>query len=177
MPYELVYGDKPHDSCRNNHIVTKSITTEKSLQNQYEVIHLENKEMKHLANIGDLVRISVPKIDCFGIDKPTLLCKVLKKINDQYRLSSQFGIINIFYSYEEIDPLGVKYFSEFETIPTNTITVREAVHLQNVGLITGIICNCKENCNSKKCNCRKMRNNYRRRCHDSHHCQNKYKDN
>ena len=32
--------------------------------------------------IGDLVRIAIPKIDRFGIDRPTLSCKVLEKINN-----------------------------------------------------------------------------------------------
>jgi len=115
--------------------------------------------------VGDLVRISVPKIDHFGINRPTLPCKILEKINDKYRLGSQFGVINVFYSAGEIDPLGVNQFPELETIPLNTITVREAARLQNVGLNSGTICNSKGNCNSKKCYCRKMGNNCGSRCH------------
>ena len=88
----------------------------------------------------------------------------------------QFEIINVFYSQGEIDPLGVKQFPELETIPTNTITVREAARLQNVGLTTGTICNCKGNCNSKKCYCRKMGNNCGSRCHSGRQCQNKHEN-
>jgi hypothetical protein len=123
--------------------------------------------------IGDLVRIFVPKIDRFGTDRPMLPCKILEKINNQYRLGSQFGIINIFYSPEEIDPLGVNQYPELETIPTNTITVREAARLQNVASTTGSICNCKGNCNSNRCHCRKMGNNCGSRCHGGRQCQNK----
>jgi hypothetical protein len=36
------------------------------------------KRVKHY-EIGDLVRIAVPKIDRFGVDRPTLPCKILKK--------------------------------------------------------------------------------------------------
>ena len=143
-----------------------------------KMVNQMNKGKKRPNNyeIGDLVRISVPKIDRFGIDRPMLPCKVLEKINDQYRLGSQFGIINVFYSQGEIDPLGVKQFPELETIPTNTITVREAARLQNVGLTTGTICNCKGNCNSKKCYCRKMGNNCGSRCHSGRQCQNKHEN-
>ena len=134
-----------------------------------------NKERKRPNNyeVWDLVRISIPKIDRFGIDRPTLPYKFLEKINDQYQLGSQFEIINIFYSQRKIDPFGVKQFPELKIIPTNTITVREAACLQNVGSTTGTICNCKGNCNSKKCYCKKMRNNCGSRCHGGRQCQNK----
>ena len=140
-----------------------------------KMVNQMNKGRKRPNNyeVGDLVRISVPKIDRFGVDRPTLPCKILEKINNQYRLGSQFGIINVFYSPGEIDPLGVSQFPELDTIPMNTITVREAARLQNVGLTTGTICNCKGNCNSKKCCCRKMGNNCGSRCHGGRQCQNK----
>ena len=49
--------------------------------------------------IGDLVRIMVPKIDRSGIDRPTLPCKVIEKTeSNQYVLGSKFGIINTSYS-------------------------------------------------------------------------------
>ncbi|PKC60540.1 hypothetical protein RhiirA1_467889 [Rhizophagus irregularis] len=127
------------------------------------MVNQMNKERKRKNNyeVEDLVKISVPKIDRFGTNHPTLLCKILEKINDQYRLGSQFGVINIFYSSEEIDSLGVNQFPELETIPTNLITVREVAQLQNIGSTTGTICNCKGNCNSNRCYCRKIGNNCR----------------
>ncbi|CAB4437781.1 unnamed protein product [Rhizophagus irregularis] len=101
-----------------------------------------NKGKKRPNNyeVGDLVRISVPKIDRFA---------------------------------GEINPLGVNQFSELEIIPTSTITVREAARLQNIGLTSGTICNCKGNCNSNRCYCRKMGNNCGSRCHGGRQCQNK----
>ena len=49
-----------------------------------------NKERKRLNNyeIRDLIRISVPKIDCFSTNHPTFPCKILEKINNQYQLGS-----------------------------------------------------------------------------------------
>lgn len=68
-----------------------------------------NKGMKRKNNyeVGNLVKILVPKIDCFGTNHPILLCKILEKINDQYQLGFQFEVINIFYSLGKIDSLDV----------------------------------------------------------------------
>ncbi|PKY42799.1 hypothetical protein RhiirA4_456658 [Rhizophagus irregularis] len=46
--------------------------------------------------VGDLVRISIPKIDRSGTDCPKLPCKIIKMTeNNQYLLGTKFGIINI----------------------------------------------------------------------------------
>ncbi len=138
-----------------------------------------NKGRKKSNNyeIGDLIWISISKIDRFSTDCLTLPCKILEKINNQYRLESQFEIINVFYSPKKIDPFGVNQFSELETILTNTITIRKAVCLQNVSSITGTICNCKGNCNSNRCCYKKMKNNCESWYHGSWQCQNKYEIN
>ncbi|RIA94581.1 hypothetical protein C1645_817864 [Glomus cerebriforme] len=123
-----------------NHTILRE-AAQRVLENYTEkMVNQMNKGRKR-PEIGDLVRISVSKIDHFDIDRPILPCRVLEKL-----------MIN----------------TELETIPTNTITVRKAARLQNVGLTTGTICNCKGNCNSKKCYCRKMGNNYGSRCHGGH---------
>ncbi|RIA90688.1 hypothetical protein C1645_823065 [Glomus cerebriforme] len=100
-----------------------------------------------------------------------------KKRLNYYEIEDLVRISVLKIDHFEIDPLGVKHYPELETISTNTITVREVTRLQNIGLTTGIICNCKGNCNSKKCNCKKMGNNCGSQCHGSRHCQNKHEDN
>jgi len=124
--------------------------------------------------IGDLVRIVIPKIDRAGVDHPTLLCKIMEVTeNNQYILGSKHGIINIYYSPGEIEPLGTKDFAELNNIPSNKVSVREAAHFQSTGTVTGIICNCKSNCNSKKCCCKKSGKNCGSKCHNGRSCQNK----
>ena len=118
----------------------------------------KGKKRPNQYEINDLVRISVPKIDRFGVNRPTLPCKILEKISNQYRLGCKFGVINVLYSAGEIDFLGTEQFPELNEIPTNEITLREAARLQNVGMTTGSICNCKGLCNSKKCCCKKVGN-------------------
>jgi len=124
--------------------------------------------------IGDLVRVAVPKIDRFSIDRPTLPCKIMEKTeNNKYRLGSKFGTIEIYYSASELEPLGTATFPELEDIPSNKISIREAAHLQSVGSVSGGICNCKSECNSNKCRCKKAGGNCSSRCHSGRSCQNK----
>ena len=81
-----------------------------------------NKGKKRIKEyqIGDLVRVSIPKIDRFSVDRPTLPCKIIEKSeNDKYGLGSKFGIIEIYYSANELKPLGVESFSELNDIPIN----------------------------------------------------------
>lgn len=128
--------------------------------------------MKH--QIGDLVRVIVPKIDRFGVDRPTLPCKILKKTNDdKYQLGSKFGILEIYYSANEIESLGTAAFPELDNIPSNKISVREASRLQSVGSVTGGICNCKTDCNNNKCRCKRTSEKCTSRCHGGRPCQNK----
>ncbi|CAG8640903.1 8839_t:CDS:2, partial [Cetraspora pellucida] len=86
-------------------------------------------------NIGDFVRIGIPKIDRFAIDHPNLPCKVIGKTeNQQYRLGCKYGIINVCYSSGEIETLGTSTYPELDIIPSDQISVREASRLQSVGL-------------------------------------------
>jgi hypothetical protein len=42
----------------------------------------KGRKRKNNYEVGDLVRILIPKIDCFGINRLMLSCKILEKIND-----------------------------------------------------------------------------------------------
>ena len=89
-----------------------------------------NKMKKRIVEhqIGDLVRVAIPKIDRFSIDRPTLPCKILEKTeNNQYRVGSKFGIVEICYSAGELESLGTKTFSELDEIPPNKIKVNVTV--------------------------------------------------
>jgi len=124
--------------------------------------------------VGDLVRVTVPKIDRFSIDHFILPCKIMKRTeNDKYRLGSKFGIIEIYYTAGELEPLGTASFPELSDIPSNEISVREAARLQSVGSVSGGICNCKSECNSNKCRCKKSGGSCSSRCHSGRSCLNK----
>ncbi len=135
-----------------------------------------NKSKKRVKEyqVGDLVRVAVLKIDRFGIDRPTLPCKIMERTeNDKYRLGSKFGMIEIYYTAGELEPFGTASFPELSDIPSNEISVREAARLQSVGSVLGGICNCKSECNSNKCRCKKSGESCSSRCHSGHSCLNK----
>jgi len=141
-----------------------------------KMVNQMNKKNKrpNRYEVGDLVRITIPKIDRSGVDRPTPICRVIEITeNNQCVLGSKFGIINVYYSPGEIEPLGTVCFPELDNLPSNKISVREAARLQSTGPATGAICNCKSNCNSNKCRCKKVGGNCGSRCHGGRSCQNK----
>lgn len=123
--------------------------------------------------VGDLVRVAIPKIDRFSTDRSTIPCKVIKKTEDKYQVGSKFGIIEICYSAGELEPLGTAAFPELDSILPDKISVREAARLQSVGSVSGGLCNCKSECNNNKCRCKKMGEKCGSRCHGGRSCQNK----
>ena len=139
------------------------------------MVNQMNKGKKQITEyqIGDLVRVAVPKIDRFSTDRPTLPCKIIKKIKDKYQIGSKFGIIGVSYSAGELEPLGTIAFSELDEIPSNEISIREAARLQSIGSVSGGLCNCKSECNNNKCRCKKMGEKCNSRCHSGRSYQNK----
>jgi hypothetical protein len=141
-----------------------------------KMVNQMNKGRKRIKEhqIGDLVRVAIPRIDRFSVDQPTLPCKIMEKTeNNKYRLGSKYGIIEICYTANELEPLGAAAFPELNEIPSNKISVREAARLQGAGSVSGGICNCKGECNSNKCRCKKAGGICGSRCHSGHSCQNK----
>src|SRR5579859_7579532 len=139
------------------------------------MVNQMNKKKKWVMDyqIGDLVRVTIPKIDRFSTDRFMVSCKIMKKIEDKYQVGSMFGIIEICYSAGELEPLGTAVFPELENIPSNKITIREVAHLQSVGLVSGGLCNCKSECNNNKCRCKRMDEKCGSRYHSGRSCKNK----
>ncbi|RHZ77819.1 hypothetical protein Glove_172g23 [Diversispora epigaea] len=124
--------------------------------------------------IGDLVRIKIPKIDRFGIDHSSLPCKIIEKTDNQrYQLGCKYGIINVSYYIGELEALGTTTYPELDEIPSNQISVREAARLQSVRPVSCSICNCKGPCNSNRCKCKKEKAKCTSRCHSGQSCSNK----
>ena len=93
--------------------------------------------------------------------------------DNKYRVGSKFGIIEICYSAGELEPLGATEFPELYEIPSGNVSIREAACLQSAGSVSGSLCNCKSECNSNKCRCKKMGGKCGSRCHAGRSCQNK----
>ncbi|CAG8742151.1 8964_t:CDS:1, partial [Cetraspora pellucida] len=84
---------------------------------------------------GDLVKIRIPTIDKLKMDRRSLPCKVLqKKPNcDSYQVACKFGILDNWYSANELEPLGTPDYPDLNIVPlTNTLSLREASVRQNL---------------------------------------------
>ena len=61
--------------------------------------------------IGDLVRVAVPKIDRCSVDRPTLPCKIIERTeNAKYDLGSKFGIVKTYYTASDWNHLEQQVF-------------------------------------------------------------------
>ena len=141
-----------------------------------KMVNQMNKGKKRIKEyqIRDLVRVAIPKIDRCSVDRLTLPCKVIERTeNDKYGLGSKFGVIEVYYSANELEPLGAASFPELDNIPSNKLSIREAARLQSAGSISGSICNCKGECNSNKCHYKKIGESCNSRCYSRYSCQNK----
>jgi hypothetical protein len=106
---------------------------------------------------GDLVAISVPRIDRNSTDRPTLPCKVLEVLDDGlYRLGCKSGILENCYNVTELLPLSLVRFPELDEIPGDSVSVRQAARLQASSTVTGTRCECRGACSDMRCKCRKV---------------------
>jgi hypothetical protein len=106
---------------------------------------------------GDLVTISVPRIDRSSTDRSTLPCKVLDiSEHGLHTLGCKSGIIDTLYSASEILPLGPVTFPELDNIPNITVSVRQAARSQASSTTTGARCACKGQCTDGRCKCKKV---------------------
>jgi hypothetical protein len=178
IPIDPILMDITNQDTTNNsgHEILRNVARQDLQIYTEKMVNQMNKGKKRIKEyqIGDLVRVAVPKIDRFSVDRPTLPCKIIEKTeNNKYGLGSKFGTIEIYYAANELEPLGTAAFPELNEIPSNKISVREAARLQSIGTLSVGICNCKGECNSNKCRCKKAGGICGSRCHSGHSCQNK----
>ncbi|CAG8603276.1 9673_t:CDS:2, partial [Cetraspora pellucida] len=108
--------------------------------------------------VGDLVKIQIAKIDRGPGDRCALLCKVFSVLpNNMYNLICRFGILKNAFLASEVLPLGPKEFPELDNPPTDTtISIIEAARLQSISLASNKGCNCRDDCLTARCLCRKV---------------------
>jgi len=112
--------------------------------------------------------MAIPKIDRCSVNRLTLPCKIIERTeNNKYGIGSKYEMIEVYYSANELEPLGIASFPELDDIPSNKISIREAVRLQNARSVSGNICNCKSECNNNRCCCKKADVSCNNRCHGS----------
>ena len=90
IPIDPILIDITNNTSSQEEVTNHRILREAARQDleiyTKKMINQMNKGRKKPNNyeVGDLVQISVPKIDRFGVDRLILPCKILEKINNQY---------------------------------------------------------------------------------------------
>jgi hypothetical protein len=194
--------DNPRDELNSHYYLRQNarhnvqIYTEKM---KNFMLKKNNTKRKREFSVGDCVRLLIPKVDKQPLDHNYLLCKIIKKYdNDIYQLACKSGIINVGFPAAELELLENRDVPELYMMPTRKISIREASRLQNVIIrnnnsmndnennnsddnnnqnnvgSNNRICNCKKNnCNTRTCPCKKHNTICTSSCHKGRVCLNK----
>ncbi|CAG8767104.1 24230_t:CDS:2, partial [Racocetra persica] len=120
-------------------------------------MHTKYNIHERVYEVGDLVKIQVAKIDHGPGDHCALPCKVFAVLpRNMYRLVCRFGILDQAFSAGMVLSLGPKEYLELNNPPTNmTISMIEAARLQYNTLASNKVCNCRGDCLTARCICKK----------------------
>ncbi|RIB02457.1 hypothetical protein C2G38_2149994 [Gigaspora rosea] len=78
---------------------------------------------------GNMVKIRIPDIDKLKLDRRSLPCKIIQKKpeSDMYQIGCKFGILDVWYSANELEPLGTNEYPALGIIPLGTsVSLRNA---------------------------------------------------
>ncbi|CAG8466835.1 4879_t:CDS:1 [Paraglomus brasilianum] len=111
-----------------------------------------NKRQRLEFDIGDYVRVNIPRVDRTGIDRRSLpVMEVLD--GGVYHLGCAYGILGTCYQVFDLESISAE-FPELENIPEKQISLTEAVKMQSSATVTGALCHCKSKCDSNRCPCK-----------------------
>ena len=125
----------------------------------------KNKKHHLQFNVGDQVRIHIPRIDRTGIDRWSLPCKVLEVLDGNlYCLGCAYGILKSCYQISDMESINAE-FKELANIPNCQVSLTEAARLQSSAAVQNTICYCKTDCKNNKCSCKWSGVGCGSRCH------------
>jgi hypothetical protein len=127
------------------------------------------RNRKHINSfkIGDLVLLKVDDVDRGAADASNLLCIILDKKHDLFKLGSKAGVLEGHFAFNSIEKSNLVTTFTKDEVPVNEIPARTAVRLLSIGHGQGVLrCNCKKgDCRSGKCKCFKAQQKCQSRCH------------
>ena len=124
--------------------------------------------------VGDNVRIEVPKVDRGRCDPPHLIGVVTDVTeHGNYRIGTSAGNLKGTFARNQIDRCKQVFVSK-ENVPERVLSVRSAASNNSVSTGQGFVkCNCKTGCFNDRCNCKRKQLLCNSRCHHSLTCKNK----
>jgi len=136
-----------------------------------------NKKQINSFKIGDYVLLKVDGVDRSAADASNLLCIILEKKNDLFKLGTKAGVLEGYFAFNSFEKTEIVTDFTKEDIPDKVLPARSAVRALSVGHGQGVMrCNCKKgDCRSGKCRCFKANQICQSKCHGDCDivCQNK----
>jgi hypothetical protein len=130
-------------------------------------IFMEKQVKKNEYKIGDIINVKIPKEMRNKAGRTHIPCKVTRVKSGRYWLACSSGHIKTSFKAECLGKTRIKMMKELEEIPDRTITLAEAIKLQE------IFCKCPHTqCSTMKCICKKESLNCNSRCHPGKDCYN-----
>ncbi|CAF1445148.1 unnamed protein product [Didymodactylos carnosus] len=132
--------------------------------------HLKTKS--ELLNINDCVGVSINTVDRTNTDAKLLPCLIIskEKKNDDitFRLACKFGKLQNSYTVESLIDLKEACPADLKTIDVEEledISFIEACKLYVRSAVNGVTCDCKSQCATKHCPCKKSNVACSTKCH------------
>jgi hypothetical protein len=124
--------------------------------------------------VGEFVALAVPAVDLGPTDAPNLICEIIEKRDELYRLACEAGILDIFFARNAFNKLACSDFNVAINKSTS-IGVRAAVASLSLGNGQGMVrCSCTQACATNRCQCKKLKLLCNSRCHGGNNlCKNK----
>ncbi|CAF0810356.1 unnamed protein product [Didymodactylos carnosus] len=148
-----------HDLVRKR-AETNYLNTANKKRKQYDE-HLANLAEQY--NVGDCVGLRIDSVDRTNTDAKLLPCLIISKVTKEsdvvFRLVCQFGEIQNLYTVESLVDLKSSCPTQLKSVDFSKldgITFTEACKLFVRGAISGKTCDCKGECNTKHCPCKKQ---------------------
>lgn len=136
---------------------------------------MKNSAKKNpIVKIGDNVYVPIPSVDISKCDFQNLIAVILEKADGLHTLGSRFGWIKDRFARNGFEKCPSHFISR-DDVPEIWISLRTAAGKSSIdGLTQGMLkCNCKKDCISSKCTCKKNNFLCNSRCHNSFSCKNK----
>ncbi|CAG8489254.1 11377_t:CDS:1, partial [Gigaspora rosea] len=146
----------------------------KSLKN--EMLKKINTSSNIEYKVGNFAKLFIPKEDRSNLAPKFLLVKILSiKKNGLYSVGCSFGILDRYYSKNNLEKLDYKNISELKHIPKIKLSLRTAakqLEVKEKNLKDQKGCNCKSLCENNKCSCKKINILCTPKCHNQKPCKN-----
>ncbi|RNA07172.1 KRAB-A domain-containing 2 [Brachionus plicatilis] len=131
-----------------------------------------NKKVINSFKVGDLVLYHSEDVDRGASDPQNILCVILEKKNELFKLGCRAGVFDSFVAFNCIEKTALITEFSIEFIPKDkkdeyvSVGAREAVRLLSIGHGQGYLkCNCTGNCATKRCSCKKANLKCSSKCH------------